>query len=131
MLALSSVVLASCANTSGKGNEFVVTGTITTLGDQSITIDDVIVGEAFGEATDWFIDGAHQVHDNYRTCETLGYGRKTVGRVVVDGQSAGLDSLSPGDVVEVTGTIRESALQCGQRTRYEFRPVFDVVELTR
>lgn len=131
MLAVSFVVLAACANTSGEGNEFVVTGTITALGDQSITIDDVTVREALGEATDWFIDGAHQVHDNVRTCVALGDGRRTVGRVVVDGQPSTLGGLKPGDVVEVTGTIRESALKCGQPARYALRPVFDVVEVRR
>lgn len=121
---LAAATLTACADTSGAGNEFTITGTIKTVGERSITVVNIDIIDAHGEAADWWDAGEYQVHDNYRTCSWDGLEFHTVGHGYIAGMEVELDQFHPGDTVRIEGSIRDSFKSCGKNRRYGSRPVF-------
>lgn len=117
---------AACANYSGNGNEFVVRGEITEVGEQSLAADIYEIEETHGEADGWFEDGtSHRIHDNC-DCHGAWSGRKTYG-VVLDnaGEEIDISELQEGQCVEFTGKIRSNK----EGKSHSDRPVFDTAQI--
>ena len=115
-----------CANPSGEGNEFVVTGEVTHVGTQSIGADIFEIDETNGDANGWFEDGTyHVIHDN---CDCHGFwsGRKQYGHVEnFDGETIDISEVVVGECIEFTGKIRSD--NDGKYTSE--RPVYEVAQV--
>ncbi|MES2971878.1 MAG: hypothetical protein V4702_06175 [Patescibacteria group bacterium] len=141
-----STALASCGisfngekgNYSGQGNDFILEGTVTEVGERSIELDSghVAVTKDEGESADIvraYIrrESPVQIHDNYKNRDC---NRQTVGtvyeRVAEEEYMQELDEIRPGDIVRVEGQTRDSATECsGIRNAVSVRPRLVFVRL--
>lgn len=129
LVCVGALALAGCDNTEGAGNKFVIRGTVTEVGEQSVKLNNISVKSAEGEAVGWFDDGKqHQVHDNYRDCGWSNSEHDVGNEFAVDGTSEDLGAVAVGENIELTGKIRDSYSRCGKYSEYELRPVYDSLQ---
>jgi hypothetical protein len=118
LLTFLLLVLRACSNYSGKGNEFVLRAQIVSVGERSITVDNITLNSARGKAKSWFDKGTHQIQNNY----VQRLHRHTIGHVYSsDKREISLDDLHAGQWVVMYGSVRSSA-----KGKYSYyRPVYD------
>lgn len=125
VLGLGATVLTGCANYSGDGNEFVVRGTVTEAGNESLKARITQVSEANGDAAGWFgVGNEHRLHDNC-DCHGTWHGRKQYGIVLnLSGLEIEPSEVDPGACMEFSGKIRSDR----EGKTYNERPVYDIAQ---
>lgn len=123
LIALIILILTACGpDQTGNGHEFVITGQVTDVGEESIEIVLERTESANGEAQGWMDDpgNKHRIHDN---CDCHGFwsGRKQYGFVFHAGEMIDLTSLQEGWCVRISGAIRRD--QDGKTSH--LRPVYE------
>lgn len=121
-------VAVSCANYSGEGNEFSVSGQVTNAGKQSLKAEIYDIGVTHGDAHNWFeIGHEHRLHDNC-DCHGTWTGRKQYG-IVLDLKGGEIEpsQVAVGSCVEFTGKIRSD----NEGKYHTDRPVYDIAQLVR
>lgn len=139
----------------GTGNEFQIAGEIHAVQDDGtiqVREDLLRVLSSSGDATTWFAEGKGQdtssdrfnLEPSYFAEEDHGWLAKwfyadcknevTVGHVLnVEGTEIEAQDLEPGQVIILDGSIRESSVMRGRRTKYcseVDRAVYDTVRIT-
>lgn len=127
---LLALIVAGCGqNYSGSGNEFKLYAKIVRVGNSSVTVTDIRLIESQGKATGWFAKNPHhQIHNNYNEC-SFRHSRHWVGRVYRSAKNKidriSIRDLRAGQLVYMTGAIRENAHTCGKTPIYKWRPVYE------
>lgn len=130
LLCIGALGLVGCgANKAGTGNEFKIRAEVRSVGKHSVNVNVREVQEAEGEAVGWFTDDEpHRVHDNHETCDILSDDLKMVGEQYdAHGNPESLKDVEAGEIVILTGKIRDSYTSCGKYSHYEGRPVYDIL----
>ena len=116
-------------DTSGKGHEFVLYGTVAESGHDDLQISDIEI-ESAANGTPWLMRYAPHIYDYYKTC-TWTTNEHHIGVVLRNGHPAQLDDLRVGDRVLVKGKVRASQSCDEDGSVTEQRAVFDELDIER
>lgn len=148
LLLVGGAALTGCANPDydGVGNEFEVTGPVTTISYDLIGInrDAITVNEANGRAEQWFernygqdwLSHDFRFFDRFSDGSNAGFfvdacGKEEIVAEVIgaNGQEMELGELSIGDLVVIDGSIRDNKEWVGKTCGFNGRAVIDTVRV--